>query len=90
VKIEIADWSRLPSDQLLQSELRGQLAHAIAELPETYRSVVLLRDVEELSTEEAAQILDLSLDAVKTRLHRGRLMLRRNLDLYLRGVSHVA
>jgi RNA polymerase sigma-70 factor (ECF subfamily) len=48
-------------------------------LPETYRSVVLLRDLEELSTEETAQILGVSQDVVKTRLHRGRLALRQKL-----------
>lgn len=49
--IEIADWSSLPDDLLLDSELRGALTRAIGRLPEIYRSVVLLRDVEELTTE---------------------------------------
>ena len=48
------------------------LDRVIVELPPIYRAVVLLRDMEELSTEETAQILDLSTDVVKTRLHRGR------------------
>src|SRR5208283_4988188 len=52
VKIEIADWSALPEDILLDAELQDAVARAIQQLPETYRSVVLLRDVEELSTEE--------------------------------------
>ena len=56
---------------------------AIASLPETYKSVVLLRDVEALSTEETAQILAISTDTVKTRLHRARLALRQKLDHYL-------
>jgi RNA polymerase sigma-70 factor, ECF subfamily len=51
--------------------------------------VVLLRDLEELSTEEAAQILDLSVDVVKTRLHRGRLAIRKTLDSYLRPANRV-
>jgi len=46
--------------------------------------VVLLRDVEELTTEETAEVLDISPDAVKTRLHRGRLALRQQMDHYLR------
>ncbi len=83
--IEIADWSRLPEEELLRSELRGALHGAIAELPDTYRAVVLLRDIEELSTEETAQILDVSTDVVKTRLHRGRLAIRQKLDGYLRA-----
>lgn len=87
VKLEIADWSRLPDEQVLRSELGDVLRRAIAELPETYRSVILLRDVEELTTEETAQILDLSTDNVKTRLHRARLAVRQKLDEYLRGAA---
>jgi RNA polymerase sigma-70 factor, ECF subfamily len=87
--IEIADWTRLPEDELLRSELRGELERAIAELPETYRSVVLLRDMEELSTEETAHVLDLTVDVVKTRLHRGRLAMRQKLDAYLAAVVPV-
>ncbi len=82
--MEIADWSQAPEKDLLRQELKETLGEAISELPETYRSVVLLRDVEELSTEETAQILDLSTDVIKTRLHRGRLAIRQKLDDYLR------
>jgi len=81
--IQIADWSRLPEDELLRAELRRVLDGAIAELPAIYRAVMVLRDVEELSTEETAQILDLTTDVVKTRLHRARLALRQALDGYL-------
>jgi RNA polymerase sigma-70 factor (ECF subfamily) len=72
-----------PDNELLRSELRHVLDRIISELPESYRAVVLLRDVEELSTEETAQILDLSTDVVKTRLHRGRLAMRQKLDCYV-------
>lgn len=85
VRLEIADWSLLPDGKALQSEMKGLLDKAIRELPETYRSVVLLRDLEELSTQETAQILDVSEDVVKTRLHRARLAIRKRLDEYLRG-----
>ena len=81
--IEIADWSSLPDDTLLQAELKEHLDEAIACLPDTYRSIVILRDVEALSTEETAQILAISTDTVKTRLHRVRLALRQKLDQYL-------
>ena len=81
--MEIGDWSKLPDDEFLRSERRDALHAAVADLPETYRAVVLLRDLEELSTEETAQILGLTLDAVKTRLHRGRLALREKLATYL-------
>ena len=83
-KLQIADWSRLPDRQVLQSELKQALDRAIGALPENYRSVILLRDVEELSTAETAQILDLTEDVVKTRLHRARLAVRQTLDEYLR------
>jgi len=83
-KLQIADWSRLPDDRMLQSELKEVLERAMAELPENYRPVILLRDVEELSTIETAQILDLTEDVVKTRLHRARLAVRQELDEYLR------
>jgi RNA polymerase sigma-70 factor (ECF subfamily) len=65
--------------------MRELLEKAIRELPEVYRSVILLRDMEELSTQETAHILDVSDDVVKTRLHRARLAIRQKLDEYLRG-----
>lgn len=86
-KLEIADWSALPDDQVLRSELRDVIHQAIQELPEIYRAVILLRDVEELSTDETAQVLEINPDAVKTRLHRARLAVRQKLDAYLRGVQ---
>jgi len=92
VRIEIADWSSLPEEGLLRSELRRELDKAIAGLPDTYRAVVLLRDVEDLSAEEAAQVLEVSSDVIKTRLHRGRLAIRQELDRYLKtreGAAHV-
>jgi RNA polymerase sigma-70 factor (ECF subfamily) len=72
-----------PDAGYLRAELRAVLDRVIVELPPIYRAVVLLRDMEELSTEETAQILDLSLDVVKTRLHRGRLAMRQKLDCYV-------
>jgi RNA polymerase sigma-70 factor (ECF subfamily) len=84
-KLQIADWKNLPEDAVLQAELREEIRQGIRDLPETYRAVVLLRDMEELSTEETAHVLDLGTDVVKTRLHRGRLALRQRLDAYLHG-----
>lgn len=83
-KLEIADWSVLPEQGALDAEMKQALHRAIRELPDSYRSVVLLRDMEELSTEETAHILDLTEDNVKTRLHRARLALRQKLDESLR------
>jgi RNA polymerase sigma-70 factor (ECF subfamily) len=93
VKLQIADWSSQPEDRMLRAELRRVLGQAIAALPDTYRSVVLLRDVEDLSTDETAQVLDLSVDVIKTRLHRARLAIRQELDRYLKtkeGSAHAS
>jgi RNA polymerase sigma-70 factor (ECF subfamily) len=90
-RIQIADWSALPDAQVLNTEIKQTLEAAIAALPDSYKSVMLLRDMEELSTLETAQILDLTEDVVKTRLHRARLAVRQKLDEYLRksgGLSH--
>jgi len=84
---QIADWSALPDRQMLQTEMKQALDRAIGELPETYKSVLLMRDVEDLSTEETAQVLDLTEDTVKQRLHRARLAVRQKLDEYLRTVK---
>ncbi len=82
--LEIADWSMLPESAASDAEIREVLDAAVRELPEIYRSAFLLRDVEELTTQETAQILGVSEDVVKTRLHRARLALRQKLDQHLR------
>jgi RNA polymerase sigma-70 factor (ECF subfamily) len=84
-RLDIADWSALPEDRALQAELNGKLREAIQLVPDLYRSVLLLRDVEEMSTAETAQILGISADVVKTRLHRARLAVRAHLDSYLKS-----
>jgi len=86
-KLEIADWSGLPDHLAMDAELRERLRTGVHLLPEMYRSVFLLRDVEGLSTEEAAEVLDVSADVIKQRLHRARLILRRELDDYLRAAK---
>ncbi|MGC3965848.1 MAG: sigma-70 family RNA polymerase sigma factor [Pirellulales bacterium] len=75
-----ADWSVRPDDAAQNMELRGIVRAAIDELPESYRTILLLRDIEERSTEEVADLLELSLANVKTRLHRARQALRELLD----------
>jgi RNA polymerase sigma-70 factor, ECF subfamily len=72
----------MPLDQLLNEELLGTLRQAIWSLPEKYRIVAILRDIEEFSTEDTAQILNLSPANVKVRLHRARLFLRDKLKGY--------
>lgn len=88
VRLEIADWSQVPEQQAISAELREMLEDAIRALPSNYRSVVLLRDIEQLNTKETAEILDLAEDVVKQRLHRGRLALRKALDGQLKGLKH--
>ena len=84
----VVDWSRLPDDELERKELTRRIEAAITQLPPDYRSVFVLRDVEGLSTEEACEILSLSEAALKSRLHRGRLFLRKQLADY--AVSRTA
>jgi RNA polymerase sigma-70 factor (ECF subfamily) len=74
--IELADGGERPDAVTLRRELHEEIDAAIRRLPPQYRAVVLLRDVEELTTEETAEILDVSTDVVRTRLHRARLALR--------------
>jgi RNA polymerase sigma-70 factor (ECF subfamily) len=80
---EAAAEAELADAGMLRAELRAVLDRVIMELPAAYRPVVVLRDIEELSTEDTAQILDLTTDVVKTRLHRGRAAMRKKLDCYL-------
>jgi RNA polymerase sigma-70 factor (ECF subfamily) len=77
--VDIPDWSGLPDEGAERAELREALEQALAEVPFDYRIVVVLRDVEGLSTEETADILGLRPSAVKMRLHRARLALRQHL-----------
>jgi len=79
---EVADWSPNPEQQYSQAELKDILTRTIQGLPASFRTVFVLRDVEGLSTEEAAEALDLSIPAVKSRLLRARLQLRERLSRY--------
>ena len=77
---EFADWSPNPEQQLSQSELKDLLGRTIQGLPASFRTVFVLRDVEGMSTEETAEMLGLSVPAVKSRLLRARLQLRERLS----------
>ena len=76
------DWSELPDDVLLSEESREVLKRSIDSLPEAMRTVVIMKDMEGLKNEEIAEALGISVPAVKSRLHRGRLMLRDQLSDY--------
>jgi RNA polymerase sigma-70 factor, ECF subfamily len=84
---DVAGLSCPPDEELYSREMRGVLTSAIQQLPPSYRAVLLLRDMEELSTEEAAEILDVSADVVKQRLHRARAALRKLLALHLHSAK---
>src|SRR5499433_2125307 len=79
---EVADWAPNPEQLYNQSELKDILTRTIQGLPPSFRTVFVLRDVEGLSTEEAAEALDLSIPAVKSRLLRARLQLRERPSRY--------
>jgi len=84
---DIADWSGLGDDEVLRGELRQKLVKALAGLPPIYRVPVLLRDVQGLSTEEASAALNVKDQTLKSRLHRGRMMLRGELADFADGLA---
>ena len=76
---QFADWRELPSDIVEQAEVRSAIWKALGELPDIYREVFVLRDMQHLDVAETAQVLGIGQPAVKTRLHRARLMMRESL-----------
>ncbi len=77
---ELTDWTHDPENALLNQEARGEMQAAVDTLSPALRSVFVLRDVDGLSTEETAAVLQVSAQVVKTRLHRARLILRNRLS----------
>jgi RNA polymerase sigma-70 factor (ECF subfamily) len=84
---ELSDWSESAETVFDQQEIRQKLDDTIQSLPETLRVVFLLRDVEELSTLDTANILEITPGAVKVRLHRARLLLRDTLSGIFEGAE---
>lgn len=80
--LEIVDWCCLPEEELMSAEGRAYLDKAMTSLPYNLRVVFLLREIEGLSTQEVAEVLNLSESAVKTRLSRARFHLREDLSTY--------
>jgi RNA polymerase sigma-70 factor (ECF subfamily) len=78
----LVDWSTVPDDQLLTAEARQEMEQAIAGLPESLRATFILRDIQGLSGAETAEVLGVTVQAVKNRLHRARLKLRGRLSSY--------
>ena len=83
---QLADWSAMPDEELLKAQLQHAVVSAILELPPIYRAPVVLRDIEGLSTEEASNRLHVKDQTLKSRLHRGRLMLRERLRDFTTGL----
>lgn len=77
---QYADWRDLPSEAVEKREVREAVARAIGELPEIYREVFMLRDVQQLNLAETMEVLGMNESVVKTRLHRARIMLRESLS----------
>ncbi len=84
---QAADWSHMPDEEMLRHQLREAVANALPRLPEIYRVPVVLRDIEGLSTEEASTRLRVKDQTLKSRLHRGRVMLRKQLDAFTSGLE---
>jgi len=84
---EVADWSDMADESVLRGELRRRVFRAILALPAIYRAPVMLRDIQGMSTEEASQMLRVKDQTLKSRLHRGRLILRKQLADFAGGLT---
>jgi RNA polymerase sigma-70 factor (ECF subfamily) len=84
---ETADWSSMADEGVLRSQLRRRVFRAILALPAIYRAPVMLRDIQGMSTEEASAMLRVKDQTLKSRLHRGRLILRKQLADFAGGLS---
>jgi RNA polymerase sigma-70 factor, ECF subfamily len=87
VRREPVDWSSLGDEAMLRAQMRLKLAVALKEMPEIYRTPVILRDMQGMSTEEASSRLGIKEQTLKSRLHRGRLFLRQHLAEFASGLS---
>ena len=84
---DIADWSQMADESVLRSQLRRRVLSAVLALPVIYRAPVVLRDLHGMSTEEASAMLRVKDQTLKSRLHRGRLILRRQLADFAGGLA---
>jgi RNA polymerase sigma-70 factor (ECF subfamily) len=84
---DVADWSDMADESVLRSQLRRRVFRAILALPAIYRAPVMLRDIQGMSTEEASAMLHVKDQTLKSRLHRGRLILRKQLAEFAGGLT---
>ncbi len=85
----LTSWREIPAEALEQKELGNLLRKSIEALPDIYRNIVILRDIEEMDIRETAAALDISEASVKVRLHRARALLQRDLAPQLKGYAPV-
>ncbi len=85
--LDVADWSNMADERLLRSQLRRRVLRAVLALPAIYRAPVMLRDLQGMSTEEASAMLRVKDQTLKSRLHRGRLILRKQLADFAGGLA---
>ena len=86
-RYEVADWSDMADERVFRSQLRRKVFSAILALPAIYRAPVMLRDIQGMSTEEASAMLKVKDQTLKSRLHRGRLILRKQLAEFAGGLT---
>ena len=87
VRREAADWSSMADEAVLRGQMRATLASALQALPAIYRAPVILRDLHGMTTEEASRVLRIKDQTLKSRLHRGRVILRQRLADFASGLS---
>jgi RNA polymerase sigma-70 factor (ECF subfamily) len=86
-RLDPADWSRMADEEMLRQQMRERLAEAVGDLPAIYREPVILRDIKGLTTEEASTRLRVKDQTLKSRLHRGRMLLRERLSDFADGLA---
>ena len=84
---DVADWTDMADERVLRTQLRQRVFRAILALPAIYRAPVMLRDIQGMSTEEASAMLKVKDQTLKSRLHRGRLILRKQLADFAGGLT---
>jgi RNA polymerase sigma-70 factor (ECF subfamily) len=83
----LTDWREIPLEALERKEVREAIAAAVKDLPDIYREVFVLRDLEELNVQETAEALGITANVVKVRLHRARMLLQKRLVPFLKTTA---
>ena len=86
----LRDWREIPSEAVEREEVRNLIQRAVEQLPDIYQQVFFLRDIEELTINETAEALNITIPSVKVRLHRARMMLQKQLAPQLRAVNRTS